>query len=161
MKPADPKVIEILNDVLTAEMTAINQYFVHAEMCRNWGYARRAALLRERSMEEMRDAQELVRRILYFGGVPNVQRLGRITIGETLIEQLQLDLDLERAAVERLNAHIPTLTELGDNATADQFVEMLHDEERHAHSQEAQLTLVAQMGVENYLAQQMGEGEEK
>ena len=161
MKPLDPRVIDMLNDVLTAELTAINQYFVHSEMCRNWGYARLAAILRERSMEEMKDAQELIRRILYFGGVPNVQRLHAITIGETVVEMLKLDLGLEQGAIDRLNAHIATLTTIGDNATADQFVEMLHDEERHANFQEQQLTLVAQMGLENYLAQQIGEGEEK
>jgi len=160
MKPLDPKVIDILNDVLTAELAAINQYFVHSEMCRNWGYARLAAVLRERAMEEMRDAQELVRRVLYFGGVPNVQRMNRISIGETIPEMLKLDLDLERSAIERLNGHIATLTTIGDNATADQFVEMLHDEERHANYQEAQLTLIAQMGTENYLAQQVGEADE-
>jgi len=161
MKPLDPRVIEMLNDVLTAELTAINQYFVHSEMCRNWGYARLAAILRERSMEEMKDAQELIRRILYFEGVPNVQRMHAISIGETVVEQLQADLALEKGAIDRLNAHIPVLTEIGDNATADQFVEMLHDEERHANFQEQQLTLVAQMGLENYLAQQVGEAEEK
>ncbi len=157
MKPKHPKVIEILNDVLSAELTAINQYFAHSEMCRNWGYDRLFKILRERSMEEMRDAQELIRRVLYFEGVPNVQRLHKISIGENVPEQLKLDLELERGAIERLNAHIVTLTELGDNATADQFVEMLHDEERHANFQESQLTLIAQMGVENYLAQQIGE----
>ncbi len=161
MKPVDPKVVEILNDVLTAELTAINQYFVHSEMCRNWGYDRLAAKLRERSMEEMNDAQALIRRILFFEGVPNVQRLHKITIGETVPEQLQLDLEIERAAVGRLNRHVVTLTELGDNATADSFVEMLHEEEAHAHDQEKQISLIAQMGLENYLAQQMGEGEEK
>ncbi len=159
MKPLDPKVIDILNDVLTAELTGINQYFVHSEMCRNWGYARLAATLRERSMEEMRDAQELVRRVLYFGGVPNVQKMNRVSIGETIPEQLKLDLELEQDAIVRLNAHIATLTTIGDNATADQFVTMLHDEERHANYQESQLTLIAQMGVENYLALQVGEEE--
>ena len=159
MKPLDPKVIDILNDVLTAELTAINQYFVHSEMCRNWGYAKLAAVLRERSMEEMRDAQELIRRVLYFEGVPNVQKMNRVSIGETVAEQLKLDLDLERDAVTRLNGHIATLTTIGDNATADQFVTMLHDEERHANYQESQLTLISQMGLENYLAQQIGEVE--
>ena len=161
MKPLDPRVIEMLNDVLTAELTAINQYFVHSEMCRNWGYARLAGILRERSMEEMKDAQELIRRILYFEGVPNVQRMHSISIGETVVEQLEADLALEKGAITRLNGHIATLTEIGDNATADQFVEMLHDEERHANFQEQQLTLVAQMGLGNYLAQQIGEGDEK
>jgi bacterioferritin len=161
MKALDPRVIEMLNDVLTAELTAINQYFVHSEMCRNWGYARLAAILRERSMEEMKDAQELIRRILYFEGVPNVQRMHAISIGETVVEQLKADLALEKGAIDRLNAHIPVLTEIGDNATADTFVEMLHDEERHANFQEQQLTLVAQMGVENYLALQVGEAGEK
>jgi bacterioferritin len=157
MKPLDPKVIDILNDVLTTELTAINQYFVHSEMCRNWGYARLAAVLRERSMEEMKDAQELVRRILYFEGVPNVQKLNKISIGENIPEMLKLDLGLERTAIERLNGHIATLTTIGDNATADSFVTMLHDEEKHAQYQESQLTLIAQMGAENYLAQMIGE----
>jgi bacterioferritin len=157
MKPLDPKVIDILNDVLTTELTAINQYFVHSEMCRNWGYGRLAAVLRERSMEEMKDAQELVRRILYFEGVPNVQKLNKITIGETIPEMLKLDLDLERAAIERLNGHIATLTTIGDNSTADSFVTMLHDEEMHAQYQESQLTLIAQMGVENYLGKMIGD----
>lgn len=161
MKPLDPRVIDMLNDVLTAELTAINQYFVHSEMCRNWGYARLAGILRERSMEEMKDAQELIRRILYFEGVPNVQRMHAISIGETVVEQLEADLALEKGAITRLNAHIATLTGIGDNATADQFVEMLHDEERHANFQEQQLTLVAQMGLGHYLAQMVGEGEEK
>ena len=160
MKPLDPKVIDILNDVLTAELTAINQYFVHSEMCRNWGYARLGAILRERSMEEMKDAQELIRRILYFEGVPNVQRMHGISIGETVVEQLQADLAIEKDAIDRLNAHIATLNTIGDNATADDFVTMLHDEERHANFQEQQLNLVAQMGLENYLAQMMGESEE-
>lgn len=161
MKPLDPRVIDILNDVLTTELTAINQYFVHSEMCRNWGYARLAAVLRQRSMEEMNDAQELVRRILYFEGVPNVQKLNKISIGENIPEMLKLDLGLERSAIERLNGHIATLTTIGDNATADSFVEMLHDEERHAQYQESQLTLIAQMGAENYLAQMIGEEESK
>ena len=156
----DPEVIEFLNEQLTAELTAINQYFVHSEMCRNWGYAKLAAILRERSMEEMKDAQELIRRILYFEGVPNVQRMHAISIGETIVEQLQADLALEKGAIDRLNAHIATLTTIGDNATADDFVTMLHDEEAHAHFQEQQLTMIAQMGLENYLAQMMGEGEE-
>ena len=160
MKPLDPRVIEILNDVLTAELTAINQYFVHSEMCRNWGYARLASILLERSMEEMKDSQELIRRILYFEGVPNVQRMHAISIGETVVEQLKADLALEKGAVDRLNAHIATLTTIGDNATADDFVTMLHDEERHANFQEQQLTLVSQMGIENYLAQMIGEPEE-
>jgi bacterioferritin len=157
MKPLDPRVIDILNDVLTAELTAINQYFVHSEMCRNWGYARLAGILRERSIEEMKDAQELIRRILYFEGVPNVQRMHAISIGETIPEQLKADLALEKGAIDRLNAHIPVLTEIGDNATADQFVVMLHDEERHANFQEQQITLIVQMGLENYLAQQVGD----
>jgi len=160
MKPLDPRVIDILNDVLTTVLTAINQYFVHSEMCRNWGYARLAAILRERSMEEMKDAQELIRRILYFEGVPNVQRMHAISIGETVVEQLQADLAIEKDAIDRLNAHIATLNTIGDNATADDFVTMLHDEERHANFQEQQLNLVAQMGLENYLAQMMGESEE-
>ena len=159
MKPLDPRVIEILNDVLTTELTAINQYFVHSEMCRNWGYGKLAAILRERSMEEMKDAQELIRRILYFEGVPNVQRMNAISIGETVPEQLAADLALEKAAIDRLNAHIATLSTIGDQATADDFVTMLHDEEAHAHYQEQQLSLVAQLGLENYLAQQLGDEE--
>lgn len=161
MKPLDPRVVDMLNDVLTMELTAINQYFVHSEMCRHWGYARLAGILRERSMEEMTDAQELIRRILYFEGVPNVQRMHAISIGETVVEQLEADLALEKGAIDRLNAHVATLSTIGDHATADEFVTMLHDEEEHARFQEQQLHLVAQMGLENYLATMVGEGEEK
>src|SRR3954452_19068505 len=102
----DAAIIELLNEVLTAELTAINQYFVHAKMCDNWGYDRLAEKNREESIGEMRDADRLIARILFLDGVPNPQRLTPVTVGETVPEQLRLDLDGEKAAITRLNRGI-------------------------------------------------------
>src|SRR5436190_18309247 len=97
------QVITLLNDVLTAELTAINQYFIHARMCENWGYERLWKKLREESIGEMRDADRLIARILYLEGVPNVQRLGKVNVGQSVPEQLKLDLEIERDGIRRLN----------------------------------------------------------
>ena len=102
----DPAIISMLNDVLTAELTAINQYFIHAKMCSNWGYERLAEHSREESIEEMKHADEIIERILFFDGVPNMQRLNPVRVGETVPEQFQLDLELEYEAVKRCNAGI-------------------------------------------------------
>src|SRR5437879_9958028 len=111
------QVVTLLNEVLTAELTAINQYFIHARMCENWGYERLWKKVREESIGEMRHADRLIARILYLEGVPNVQRLGKVNVGETVPEQLRLDLELERDAIRRLNAGIETARSLGDNGT--------------------------------------------
>ncbi len=160
MKCKDPKIVEILNDVLTAELTAINQYFLHGEMCRNWGYQKLYGYIRKESIDEMRHAEAVMERILYLDGIPNVQRLGKINIGETVKEQFQSDLALEMAALDRLNAGIAHCVNSGDNATRSLLEKILVNEEEHVDWLEAQLTLIAQVGDQNYLAQQIQKGEE-
>ena len=155
MKAKDPKILEMLNDVLTWELTAINQYFLHAEMQRYWGYDRLYQVTRERSMEEMRDAEALIRRILFFEGVPNVQKLNKISIGETVPEQFQADLAIEYGAVARLNDYITKAADLGDQATSEMFQEMIGEEESHVLWFESQLAQIEQIGIQNYLAQQV------
>jgi len=149
------KVIELLNEILTAELTGVNQYFVHAKMCDNWGYERLAEAIRKESMEEMKHAEELIERILFLEGVPNMQRLGKVKIGETVAEQLKLDHALELEAVATLNKAIAITTEVGDNGSRDLFEDILESEEDHVNWLEAQLQLIRQVGEENYLAQQM------
>src|SRR5687767_15482466 len=109
------KVIELLNDILTAELTAINQYFIHARMCENWGYERLWKKIRAESIDEMKHADELIERILYLEGVPNLQKLGKVNVGETVPEQFTLDLALEKHALKMLNEGIETVRALGDN----------------------------------------------
>jgi bacterioferritin len=149
MKAKDPKIIEMLNDVLTVELTAINQYFLHAEMQRYWGYERLHQVTRDRSIEEMKDAEELIRRILFLEGVPNVQRLNKINIGETVPEQFQADLAIEHGAVARLNDFVARSAELGDQATSEMFQEMVREEERHVLWFESQLAQIKQIGIQN------------
>src|SRR5678815_2049629 len=151
------QVIALLNDVLTAELTAINQYFIHARMCENWGYQRLWKKLREESIGEMKDADHLIERILYLEGVPNVQKLNKVSVGQTVPEQFRLDLDLEKAAIKRLNTGIETCRKLGDNGSRELLEDILEGEEAHANWIEAQLTLIAQVGESNYLAQQIVE----
>jgi bacterioferritin len=151
----DPKVIEILNEVLTAELTAINQYFVHAEMCENWGYERLLKIIRKESIDEMKHAEALIERVLFLEGIPNVQRLGKINIGENVPEILKVDYALEMEALPRLNAGIETCRELGDNNSRHLLESILEDEEKHVDWLEAQLSLIEQVGVQNYLAEQM------
>jgi bacterioferritin len=150
-------VITLLNEVLTAELTAVNQYFIHARMCENWGYERLWKKLREESIGEMRHADQLIARILYLEGVPNVQRLGKVNVGQTVPEQLRLDLDLERAAVTALNNGIERSRSLGDNGSRDLLEDILVSEESHINWIEAQLELIRQAGEANYLAQQIKE----
>jgi bacterioferritin len=149
------QVITALNDVLTAELTAVNQYFIHARMCENWGYQRLWKKVREESIGEMKHADSLIERILYLEGVPNLQRLGKINVGQTVPEQLKLDLQVEQAAVKALNTAIELCRSLGDNGTRELLEHILHGEEDHANWIEAQLTLIAQAGEANYLAQQI------
>lgn len=150
-----PAVIEILNEVLTAELTAINQYFIHARMCDNWGYDRLAEKLRHESIDEMKDADSVIERLLYLEGVPNMQRLNPVGVGETVLEQMELDADLERAAVERYNRGIALAVAEGDNGTRELFERQLRGEEEHLDWIESQLELIRQVGLENYLSQQI------
>jgi len=149
------QVITLLNEILTAELTAINQYFIHARMCENWGYERLWKKVREESIGEMRHADKLIERILYLEGVPNLQRLGKVNVGQTVPEQLRLDLEVEKAAIIALNNGIELARSLGDNGTRDLLEGILEGEEQHANWIEAQLTLIAQAGEANYLAQQI------
>lgn len=155
MKAPDAKILDVLNEVLTAELTAINQYFVHSEMCESWGYLRLHGAMRKHAIDEMKHAEEVIERILLLEGVPNVQRLGKILIGQTVPEQLQSDMALELAAVERLNVGVKTCRELGDATSAELLEEILGSEEDHVDWLEAQVTLLGQVGEQNYLAQQI------
>jgi bacterioferritin len=151
------RVITALNDVLTAELTAVNQYFVHARMCENWGYQRLWKKVREESIGEMKHADRLIQRILYLEGVPNLQRLGKVNVGQTVAEQLRLDLEVEKTAVKALNTAIELCRSLDDNGSRELLEQILVAEEDHANWLEAQLTLIAQTGEANYLAQQIRE----
>jgi bacterioferritin len=149
------EIIELLNDVLTAELTAINQYFLNAKMLSNWGYERLAEKFHHESIDEMKDADEIIERILYLEGTPNLQRLGSVLVGETPLEQLRLALDLEKQAIERLNRGIALCTQHGDAGSRDLLEEVLEGEESHADWLETQLELVNQIGEAHYLAQQI------
>jgi len=151
------KLIEALNEILTGELTAINQYFIHAKMCDNWGYDRLAHKVREESISEMKHADELIERILFLEGVPNMQRLDKVRVGETVSEQLKLDLKLEETAVPRFNKAVALAVELADNTTRELLARMLKSEEEHVDWLEAQLSLISQVGEQNYLAQQIRE----
>lgn len=155
MKAKDPKIIEILNDVLTAELTAINQYFVHAEMCRNWGYQKLYGYIRKEAIEEMKHAEQVMERILFLDGIPNVQKLSKINVGETVLEQFKSDLALELLAIPRLNDGLEHCRATGDNGTRSLLERILVNEEEHVDWLEAQLTLIEQVGEANYLAQQI------
>lgn len=148
-------IIELLNEVLTAELTAINQYFVHAKMCEHWGYERLADRVRDESMGEMKQAEELIDRILYLERVPNLQRVGTVMVGETVPEQLQADLDVERAAIDRLNRAIASCVDEGDNGSRDLLEKILVEEEDHADWLESQLELIRQVGEAHYMSQQI------
>ena len=149
------EVIQVLQDVLCAELTAVNQYFIHARMCENWGYAKLAAYTRKESIEEMKHAQEVIDRILYFDGAPNVQKYMKINVGLDVPEQFHNDLALEQQAVPRLNRGIEVARTQGDNGTRALLEQILRDEEEHVDWLEAQLHQVKEMGAENYLAQQI------
>jgi len=148
-------VLVLLNDVLTAELTAINQYFVDAKMCANWGYERLGHRFRDESIDEMKDADQLIERILYLDGIPNLQRLGAVRVGETVVEKLGLALELEKEAIDRLNRGIALCVERGDNGSRELLEDILEGEEEHADWLETQLELVRQVGDAHYLAQQI------
>jgi bacterioferritin len=150
-----PEIIDALNDILTGELTAVNQYFVHARMCENWGYQRLWERIRAESIDEMKHADRLIGRVLYLEGIPNVQRLAKINIGQTVPEQLKLDLEVEKVAVTKLNNHIELCRSLSDNGSRELLENILVSEEEHVDWLEAQLSLIEQVGEAQYLAQQI------
>jgi bacterioferritin len=153
----DAEVIELLNDVLCAELTGINQYFIHAMMCANWKYLKLAKHSRDESTEEMKHAQDVIERILYLDGVPNMQRYMKINVGQTIPEQHEFDLSLERDAVARLNRGVELARAKGDSGSRALLEKILRDEEEHVDWLEAQLLQIQAMGLPNYLALQVGE----
>jgi bacterioferritin len=151
----DAKIIDLLNEVLTGELTAVNQYFLHARMCRNWGYKKLNEHIYKESIDEMKHADKLIERILFLEGLPNLQRLGKLLIGTTAPEILRNDLALEMQAIPMLNRHIETCRNAGDHGTEELLRDILVSEEEHVDWLEAQLTLIQQIGEANYLAQQI------
>jgi bacterioferritin len=151
----DKQVLTLLNDVLTAELTAVNQYFLHARLCHHWGYEKLYERVRKESIEEMKHADELIDRILFLEGLPNLQRYNKVNVGQTVPEQFQLDLAVEYEAVKRLNDVIAVCRNVGDNGTRDMLEKMLREEEQHADWLETQQEAIKQIGVEQYLAEQL------
>ena len=151
------EVIDVLQDVLSAELTAINQYFIHARMCQNWRYLGLADHIHKESIGEMKHAQALIDRILYFDGVPNMQKYMKINVGATVKEMHAVDLELEKDAVDRLNKGIELARARGDNGTRALLEAILTSEEEHIDWIEAQLHQIKEIGIENYLAQQVDE----
>ena len=155
MRPVSPRVVELLNEALTFELTVTNTYFLHARMLDSWSFSRLGKVFYGLSIDEMKDADALIERILYLDGVPNLQRLGTVRVGETVTEKLQAALDLERAAIERLNRGIATCTAQGDNGSREVLERILGGEEEHADWLETQFELIRQVGDAHYLAQQI------
>ena len=151
------KVISLLNDCLTAELTAVNQYFLHARICENWGYERLWKRLRQESIDEMKHADRLIERILYLEGLPNVQRLSKINVGQTVHEMFRLDLEVEKASIKAYNDGVELARSLGDNGTREMLEDLLLGSESYANWLETQLTLIDQVGEQNYLHQQIKE----
>jgi bacterioferritin len=151
----NPKVIQALNDVLAAELVGINQYFLHSKMCANWGYERIAHAVLHESISEMKHASALTERILFLEGLPNLQKLGKVRVGETVPEQLKLDLALEHEAIGRLNEAIALCVGEGDNASRHLLEEILTGEEEHLDWLETQLALIEKLGEQSYLAEQL------
>jgi bacterioferritin len=156
----NPKVIAELNKALREELTAINQYFLHAEMCENWGYSKLSEFIKKQSIGEMRHAEVLIERILFLDGSPSMQPL-ELTVGGSVKAMLESDLGLELGAVKQYNDSIAIATKEGDNGSRDLFVTLLKDEEGHVDFLEAQMHLIKEVGYERYLSMQMGEDEEE
>lgn len=152
------KVIQCLNEVLTGELTAINQYFLHARMCKDWGYDGIAKTIRDESIDEMKHAEKLVDRVLFLEGIPNLQKLDKLNIGETVKEQLESDLQLEMLARQRLKDGIKVCMEEVDHVSRELLEHILEDEESHIDWIETQLHLIQEVGEQNYLAEQIRGG---
>ncbi|HWP66395.1 MAG TPA: bacterioferritin [Candidatus Limnocylindria bacterium] len=151
----DPKIIQALNDILAGELVGINQYFLHSKMCRNWGYHRIAEKVLHESIGEMKHASELTERILFLEGLPNLQKLGKVSVGETVPEQFALDRALEMSAIKQLNAAIALCVAQGDNASRHLLEDILRSEESHLDWIETQLGLIKSLGEQQYLAEQL------
>jgi bacterioferritin len=152
------EVIDLLNEVLAGELVAINQYFLHAKMLKNWGYDRIARKVHHESIDEMKHADALIERILFLDGLPNLQRLDKLNIGQTVPEQFKSDVELEYRAIKRLNDGIQLCRERGDNATQDMLTKILVSEEEHTDWLETQLRLISELGEKAYLAEQLHAG---
>ncbi|MBM4392960.1 MAG: bacterioferritin [Deltaproteobacteria bacterium] len=157
MKAKSPQIVDLLNEVLTAELTAINQYFLHAKMMKHWGFERLASKIRKESIDEMRHADMLSDRILLLEGLPNYQRLNTLGIGETVEEQLQSDLQLEYTMVDRLNRGIALAASEGDHGTRALLERILVSEDEHIDWLESQIEAIKLVGIQNYLAEQLHE----
>jgi bacterioferritin len=151
----DPRIIDMLNEVLTGELTAINQYFLHGKICLNWGYNHLGKKIYEESLDEMKHADKLVERILFLNGLPNLQKLGKLTIGTNVIEILNNDLAFELGTVPRLNKGIQLARDAVDNGSEELLTRILVESESHVDWLESQLELVKQVGEAHYLAQQI------
>ena len=159
MRPVSPRVVELFNEALTLELTVTNTYFLHARMLDNWGISKLGKVFYDLSIDEMKDADALINRILMFDGHPNVQRLLNIQVGESPEEMLRLAVESERGAVAQFNAGAQECRDLGDHGSAQVFEEMVRDEERHADWFESQLDAIRLLGIEAYLAQQLETGD--
>ena len=148
-------VVDLLNKILTEELTVINQYFLHAKMCMNWGFERLYHHVQSRSYSEMKDAESIIDHILYLEGLPNMQRLGTVKIGETVPEQLKADLQKEKDMVKLLTDSIVHCTKVGDFTTRHKLEDMVKDEDEHIDWIETQLETIKQVGLENYLSEQI------
>jgi bacterioferritin len=158
VQPASPRVVELLNEALTFELTVTNTYFLHARMLDSWGFPKLGKVFYDLSIDEMRDADDLINRILMFDGHPNVQRLGSIRVGEDAEEMLHLALESEKAAVAQFNAAAKECRDLGDHGTASVFEDLVRDEEKHADWFSGQLDAIERVGVAQYLARQLDPG---
>jgi len=153
------KVIARLNEALKAELTAITQYFLHSEMCENWGYHRLGAFIKKQSIDEMKHAEKVIERILFLDGTPNMGMGLPIKVGVSVKEEITCDLALEVEAFSMYNAAIQVCVAEGDNTSRELFEMLLKDEEKHIDFLEAQLHIIEEAGIQNYLAQQMHEEE--
>jgi bacterioferritin len=151
----NPKVIAALNEALAEELTAINQYFLHAEMCENWHYLKLAAHIKKESIDEMKHAESLMERILFLDGTPNLTKPMKINVGSNVKAQLESDLKLEIDAVAMYNHFVNLAREEGDNGSRELFDRLLKDEEGHVDWLEAQLHQIKELGYERYLTQQL------
>lgn len=152
-----PEVVAALQDLVQAELTAINQYILHAEMCDNWGYSKLGKATKMEAIGEMKHAEAAIERMLYLDGLPDMEKVGPLRIGKTVKEQLENDLQLEINAVKRLNEAVATAVRCSDNGSRELFERILKDEEEHIDRLEAQLHMIEEMGYPHYLSMQMDE----